>query len=154
MRPRRIYLPLTIDQLRALAADKVLPAPIAGFAPGASDTRLGASAGAVEEAEFRAFSAAVESADQPDSPLVRLIIASADAPAGAWREVGDEAGGPVAIVTTEDLPLRLIVAFHIDGDTDADGAGGADGDAADRITAADLLWYDVTELDVVIDELG
>ena len=60
MRPRRIYLPLTHDQLRALAADRRLVAPLEGYAagaPGRVDARISPAA-AEEEAEYLAFVAA------------------------------------------------------------------------------------------------
>lgn len=150
MRPRRIYLPLTHDQLRSLAADRVLAAPVLGLAPTLSrtDSRTAAAA-AEEEAEFAAFSAAAERAGGAG----RRVIAAADVPPGSLEQRaggGDRAGdlgdGVLQVRTTADLPVRLIVSLHIDEATaETENASGA---------APDLLWYDITELDAVIEELG
>lgn len=141
MRPRRIYLPLTPGQLDDLATHRCLASPVNAYAARPTpraETR--SAAGADEDAEYLAFEAA---ARQPARPgQARRIIASADAPAGGYREVPTTAGDCVSVVTTEDLPLRAFVSIHIDEQTSA-GAG-----------EADLLWYDITELDTVLEQLG
>jgi hypothetical protein len=201
MRPRRIYLPLTHDQLRTLAADRVLAAPVTGYAaaaPGRVDARISPAA-AQEEAEYVAFRAAAREATLL-SGGARRVVAAADAPDGSHRETSADGTRPVAVVTTEDLPLRNVVSLHLDEDTAEAGAGAgavgvteddgtddADGstetdadvvvdvggetdaetdvetdvDQGDIDTSSegddgeelDLLWYDVTELDAVLDEL-
>jgi hypothetical protein len=198
MRPRRIYLPLTHDQLRTLAADRVLAAPVTGYAaaaPGRVDARISPTA-AQEEAEYVAFRAAAREATLL-SGGARRVVAAADAPDGSHRETSADGTRPVAVVTTEDLPLRNVVSLHLDENTaeagagadavavteddgtDADGSTETDADAdVDGETDAetdvetdvdqgdidtssegddgeelDLLWYDITELDAVLDEL-
>lgn len=145
MRPRRIYIPLTHDHLRSLAADRVLAAPLVGIAPALNrtDSRTAAAA-AEEEAEYAAFTAAAErAAEQQSGGTGRRVIAAADVPAGALEQrSGSEAdvadGGGLEVRTTEDLPIRFIVSLHIDEESEP----------------GDLLWYDITELDGVLEELG
>ena len=151
MRPRRIYLPLTHDQLRALAVDRVLPAPVVGLAPSLTRTDSRTAPAAAEElAEFAAFTAAADRA----AGQGRRVIAAADVPAASLEQRAGgaslgtaEQGGALEVRTTEDLPLRLIVSLHIDETTTSAQDGGADADP-------DLLWYDITELDAVVEELG
>lgn len=150
MRPRRIYLPLTHDQLRSLAADRRLVAPLEGYAagsPGRVDARISPTA-AEEEAEYLAFVAASEHAASL-SAGARRVIASADVAPGAVRESSDPQTGPVAVLLGEDVPLRTVVSLHVDE------AGAADADEnADENDDPDLLWYDITELATVLDDLG
>jgi hypothetical protein len=142
VRPRRIYLPLTHDQLRSLAADRRLVAPLEGYAagsPGRVDARISPAA-AEEEGEYLAFVAAAAHATTL-SGASRRVIASADIAPGSVRESGTASpgGGPVAVLLGEDVPLRAVVSLHVD---EADSA------------EPDLLWYDITELDAVLDDLG
>ena len=164
MRPRRVYVPLTHDQVRELAADRRLAAPLQGYAagsPGRVDARISPAA-AEEEAEYLAFRAAAEHAGRLDEG-VRRVIASADAPPGTLREVvasaSGAATGPVPVVIAEDLPLRAVASLHLDdvghdaqGDVaDGDDEAGGDEDGADGGAGEpDLLWYDVTELETVL----
>lgn len=139
MQHRRIYLPLTADQLRALARTRTLPAPLDGFTAGAQgrvDGRLAPSA-ATEEAEYLAFRTA---AGEPRKGA-RRIVASADASQDAIQESEVPAGDPVPVTTSEELPLRQVSSIHIDQDPATE-----DGEP-------DLLWYDVTELDLIVAEL-
>lgn len=151
MRPRRVYLPLSPDGLVALARDRSLAAPARGFAatPGRADPRRSTSA--EEEAEYAAFAAAAALAHESD-PGQRRIVVAADAPASILEEVEPAADGPTGIVTTAGLPLRFIVSVHID-EADAGSAdpGSADPGSADPL---DLLWYDITELDAVLEDLA
>ncbi|MGA8046008.1 MAG: hypothetical protein WCA30_07040 [Dermatophilaceae bacterium] len=145
MRPRRIYLPLTHGQLRALAADRRLVAPLEGYtagSPGRVDARISPAA-AEEEAEYLAFVAASDHATSLSAGS-RRVIASADVAPGSVRESSDpQSAGPVAVLLGEDVPLRAVVSLHVDEE-------GATAESADP----DLLWYDITELATVIDDLG
>lgn len=148
MRARRIYLPLTHEQLRDLAAERVIPAPAQGYAPLAparGETRVDSrTSAAAEDAEYLAFAAAAgHAAALPGGR--RRVVAAADAPERSLREVPAAAPSAVGVVTTEDLPLHLVVSLHID-----EGAPAAEGAAGDL----DLLWYDITELDAVLEGLG
>ena len=141
VRARRIYIPLTHDQLRDLAVERRLAAPIQGYAagaPGRVDAKL-SPAGAEEEAEYLAFVAAADHAGSwPEGG--RRVVASADVPPVAVRESGaDSAGGaPVPVLLGEDVPLRSVVSLHVDEDDSED---------------PDLLWYDITELALVVQDL-
>lgn len=149
MRPRRIYVPLTHEQVRELAAQRRLAAPLQGYAagsPGRVDARISPAA-AQEDAEYLAFLAAASHAARLDSGARRVVV-SADAPESAIREVTSSAVGvadPVPVVLAEDLPLRVVASLHLDE--------AADGEGDDDDPEPDLLWYDVTELDVVLGEL-
>ena len=151
MRPRRIYLPLTHDQLRALAADRRLTAPIEGYAagsPGRVDARISPAA-AEEETEYLAFVAASEHATSL-SPGARRVIASADVAPASVRESSDpQNAGPVAVLLGDDVPLRAVVSLHVD--EAGEDSGDDDGEGNDD---PDLLWYDITELATVLDDLG
>ena len=46
------------------------------------------------------------------------------------------------VITTEELPLRLVVSVHID-----ENLAAADADP-------ELLWYDITELEAVVAEIS
>jgi hypothetical protein len=155
VRPRRIYLPLTHDQLRALAADRRLAAPLQGYAagsPGRVDARISPAA-AQEEAEYLAFVAASEHATSLTAGE-RRVIASADVAPVVVRQSGadEPGGGPVAVLLGDDVPLRAVVSLHVD--ELVDDAVGDDDDSQDVDTLPDLLWYDITELDAVLDDLG
>lgn len=163
MRPRRIYVPLTHEQVRDLAIERRLAAPLQGYAagsPGRVDARISPAA-AQEDAEYLAFLAAAAHAARLDEGS-RRVIASADAPDGAVREVtaaaGGAASGPVPVVIAEDLPLRAVASLHIDEvaeavdeEEDASDASDEGPEAADGEPA--LLWYDITELATVVAEL-
>ena len=172
MRPRRIYVPLTHEQVRDLATERRLAAPLQGYAagsPGRVDARISPAA-AQEDAEYLAFLAAAAHGARLDEGA-RRVIASADAPDEAIREVSAPAGGPpmgpVPVVIAEDLPLRAVASLHIDEAPDEPADEGEDGarrpvgaDASDEDPAAaavtdepDLLWYDITELATVVAEL-
>lgn len=165
MRPRRIYVPLTHEQVRELAAERRLVAPLQGYAagsPGRVDAKI-SPAGAQEESEYLAFRAAADHAARLDEGS-RRVIASADAPDDELREVaGPVSGatsGPVPVVIAEDLPLRAIASLHLDEAVDVpvddavDDAVDEAGEAGDDAAEPDLLWYDITELDAVLAELG
>jgi hypothetical protein len=162
MRPRRIYLPLTHDQLRTLAADRVLAAPVTGYAaaaPGRVDARISPTA-AQEEAEYVAFRAAAREATLL-SAGARRVVAAADAPEGSHRETSADGMRPVAVVTTEDLPLRNLVSLHLDEDTveasagtDEVDASEDDGDDTDTSTDTDSDTDSDTDLDDVDSDTG
>jgi hypothetical protein len=169
MSTRRVYLPLTHEQVRGLADERRLAAPVQGWSagsPGRVDARI-SPAGAQEDAEYQAFRAAADHALGYEEGA-RRVIASADASEEAIREVAGTPSGPVAVVVAEDLPLRRIASLHIDEATpetadeseesevaevteDEVDAPTEDGSSAG--TEPDLLWYDITELDTVLAEL-
>lgn len=119
-----------------------------------------------EELEYSALIDAAESslgliASDPSTPRRRVVIA-ADVPDGAVQPANHGTRSTVTI--TASVPLSMIVSIHVD-ETDAEKtiinaadalekARAGDDDAQfllDEAEALDLLWYDVTEIDELID---
>lgn len=123
----RIYLPLTLARLSTLRDARQLPAPVTAYAVVAPAAR----ARDTDELEHAAWLAAATAARD----LVgdgRRVVASADVEADTVAVVSE----PYPVVeVAAPLLLRQVASFHIDEEP-----GGAD---------ADLLWYDVTEIDEV-----
>ncbi len=142
---RRVYLPLALAGLDRLAADReVAPGPLRAHAVTAALAR--AMPGAEEEdREYVALCDAVEAAGGlRGSPGDRRVVAAADVaadvvaevvegPGEVVGEVAEGAGARSRVTLSAAVPLRRVVSFHVDE------VGGDDD--------ADLLWYDVTELD-------
>lgn len=129
----RVYLPLDPSTVEALRrTGEVGPAPVAGHAAAPPSTRSGLG-NDDEEREYAAWSAAASDAAERSGEGRRRVVASADVDAAVVRRgVGD--GTAVELDSVVALPR--IASFHID-----EQPGGE---------VADLLWYDVTELDDVI----
>lgn len=129
----RVYLPLDAAALTALrTTGEVGPAPVSAHAALPASTRPGIG-NDDEEREYAAWSAAASDAAVRAAGGGRRVIASADVDAavverGALDETRVELDSVVA--------LPRIASFHVDEEP-----GGE---------VADLLWYDVTELDDVI----
>ena len=64
----------------------------------------------------------------------KRVIVAADVDSD-WVAVEGEADS--AVVVSEPVPLRRVVAFHVDENAGDEGT-------------SDLLWYDATELDEVL----
>jgi uncharacterized protein DUF6912 len=130
----RVYLPLSADDLDALAAGRDLgPAPLAAHGVTPALGRPGLTTDE-EELEHDAWVAATEEATARAAGA-RRVIASADVDAAVVAVPGQsdvpsrvEVGAPVA--------RSRVVSFHVDEEPGGTGT-------------ADLLWYDVTELDAV-----
>lgn len=121
----RVYLPLLLPELTAVATDGHLPER-----PGhvVSDALRAADVEADEEdLEFEAMCQALDAA-RALGPGRRVVAAAdiADAPATGSDARLDR---PVAV------PLADVVSFHVEEDEGEVGTG-----------YDDLLWYDVTEL--------
>lgn len=134
----RVYLPVGRAELDGLAESGVIVAgpgaPRAAFAVTDELARLVPGAD-IEALEFAAFADAVDAAGG-----TRRVVAALDAEP-AWLAPHD--GGPASRVSlTQAVPVSRVASFHID-----------EADAADS-GAADLLWYDVTELDEVRSLIG
>ncbi len=136
----RVYVPLATGSVDELATLGTLPAPPEdAFAVTA---RLAASLPASddEEREYAAFVAAAEraaalSGSGRGSRRSRRVVAAADVPEGWVTE--SSAGGtrPIAAVSLSGpLTTRVVVSLHVGESADPD---------------ADLLWYDITEIDAV-----
>jgi hypothetical protein len=137
MSQTRIYLPLNGSGLRRLAADRqVSGSPVHAFAVTARVERA-LPAGDDEEWEYAALTEAVEAATLLlPSVEDKRVVAAADVDP-TWVS-GNGAGDSLAAVeVSQPVPLARVVAFHIDEEAGDEGM-------------ADLLWYDVTELDEVL----
>lgn len=133
----RVYLPLDPAMLSTLReSGEIGPAPVAGHAALAPSTRPGIGHDD-EEREYAAWSAAASDAAVRAAGGGRRVIASADVDAAV---VEREADDDTAVELDSVVALPRIASFHIDEEP-----GGE---------VADLLWYDVTELDDLIALLG
>ncbi|WP_392544917.1 DUF6912 family protein [Oryzobacter telluris] len=132
----RVYLPLTAADLDDLAAGRsVGPAPRSAHAVTAALGRPGLTTDE-EELEHTAWLAAADEAVLLSGDgRRRRVIGSADVDAAT---VGRPTAPDVASRVELSAPLerRGFVSFHVDEEPGA-------------TDAADLLWYDVTELDDV-----
>jgi hypothetical protein len=151
----RTYLPLTPADVAGLVAARELPAGARvgiAVAPGTDEAGeyaawLAAAALARSEASqgdqspgqpSAAFAVGGAGSDAVDRDAVGAeghlrVIASADLDVAVLSPAPGSA--PTAVRIEGIVPLRRLVAFHVD-----EHVGGAD---------ADLLWYDVTELDAL-----
>ncbi len=131
----RVYVALTPDDLDALSTDATLGAgPVRAHAvtPALGSPGLTTDE---EELEHLAWEAAADEAAASVTGGTRRVIAAADVEAEAvsYPTTPDV---PSRVEVTEPLRRRQVVSFHVD--EEAGGSG-----------TADLLWYDVTELDDV-----
>ena len=133
----RIYIPLNASGLRSLNADGAVQG--APFPAHAVTDALMASAptAAQDELEYTALNDAA----QPSGALLpagesRRIVAAADVSSDLVgpAELGDS-DVESAVSISDPVPLKRIASIHVDGDVSQDD---------------DLLWYDVTELPVVL----
>lgn len=135
MNQTRIYVPLAPAALRRLVAERSLAPPLHAHSvtERVERTYLGADE---EEWEYAALCDAADAAGLlRESPGARRVVAAADVDPG-WVELAKDTDTESAVVVAEEVPLRRVVAFHVDE------AGGTDDD--------ELLWYDATELDEVL----
>lgn len=129
----RVYLPLDSSALEGLRRTGELgPAPVLGHTAVPASTRPGLG-NDDEEREYAAWSAAAKDAAERAAEGERRVVASADVDAAVVLPVTD---GETAVELDSVVALPRIASFHID-----EQPGGE---------VADLLWYDVTELDDVI----
>ena len=134
MSQTRIYLPLDAKGVRRLAADReVGPAPLPAFAVTDRVERARPD-GDEEEWEYAALTDAAAAAGAVVGPAHKRVVAAADVDPD-WVTVEGEADSAVRVA--EPVPLRRVVAFHVDENAGDEGT-------------SDLLWYDATELDEVL----
>jgi len=126
---QRLYLPVTTTDLAALLRDGTLPAgrPAYGVTPAFAAATPRADE---EEREYLAFLDAAAAAREHN----RVIVLAVDLPDGEVRW----SGPGTAVALPRPLLHREGVSLHV-GEED-----GPD---------ADLLWYDITEAEVVLDLL-
>ena len=134
----RIYIPLNVSGLRSLDSDReVTGAPFLACAV-TEAVRVSAPTAGQDEWEYTALNDAVQSsAALLTSGESRRIVAAADvtpnlvgpaAPADSTVES--------AVSISESVALKRIASFHVDDD--------------DASEDDELLWYDVTELPVIL----
>ena len=159
----RVYVPATTERLRALRDNGIQP-PVDAHAVTAT-LREWYVEGDVEELEYAASAEAAEeslrllAASGGSAP--RRVVVAADVPDSAVRP-----GGVRRSSVQVDVPIsrREVVSVHVDDDLARDDvraaaqaisaadAGDADAVAAvEQAAGSELLWYDVTELDDVLD---
>ena len=134
----RVYVPLNASRLRSLDADRALGgAPFLAHAV-TEALRDSAPTAGQDEWEYAALNdAARSSAALLTSAESRRIVAAADVTAdlvgSAWPEGSiDES----AVSIAEPIELSWIASFHVDDDHSSEDD--------------ELLWYDVTELPVIL----
>lgn len=144
--PRRVYLRLDADALRRLAGGQV-------DVPGGRAYAVTALVRAAfpdqdeEELEYEAMCAAAQAPSVGASAGDRVVVVAADVPAAHARDlppnaVDAQVGAPIdadrayAIELTGALRRPRVVALHVQ-----EHAGEPD---------AELLWYDVSELDALL----
>ena len=135
----RIYLPLNAARLRELASSRVLgPGPLPAHGVTGS-IRAGDPNGDQEGWEYAALGEAAEaSAASLPSGERRRVVAAADVD-DSWVTAADVDGVASAVTVSQPVPMQRIASFHVD-----------EKDVADD---DELLWYDVTELDSLLDLL-
>lgn len=137
MTQTRIYVPMTTDGVRRLAADRRIgPAPVAAFSVTERIERADPT-GLEEEWEYAALTEAADAAAALQGTTVaKRIVASADVDPG-WVSTDGGRAGLAAVIVSNAVPLALIASFHVDETAGDQGM-------------EDLLWYDATELDEVL----
>lgn len=129
---RRVYLPLSAVQVRALHDDRRLAAdPLTGFAVTAQLRDALPSGGDEEECEYVALQQAASTAAENG----QRVVAAADIDE---EQIDSSAGQahPARIVVREGVDLRRVVSVHV-----LDPAH-----ERDAQSDLGLSWYDVSEL--------
>lgn len=130
----RVYLPLVISDLARVASSGTVPLRATVHGVTTSD-RLHHPGVDEEELEFDAMCAALDAADDLRSTKEeRRVVVAADVPSV------DEADA-LTVRLAAEVPLSEVVSVHCE-----ESAGTAPGEGYD-----DLLWYDVSELDEIVD---
>lgn len=124
----RVYVPVSVDGLVDLSRTARLPAGLPAYAVTEGLRRADPSA-QEEELEYDALCDAGEADLGP-----RTVVLAAD----LVPDVGAVRQSPFPLPA--DVPLRHVVSLHV-------SEAGADPDD-------ELLWYDVTELPAVVEELS
>jgi hypothetical protein len=131
----RIYVPVTSSGLRRLGDGGSLePPPFTAYAV-TTDLRREHPTADDEELEYLAFSDATTSVAG-----TATVVAAADVDAEVVTDLLDP-GAPVSAVQVAGaVPRRQVASFHV-ADPSSESTDGA---------LTDYLWYDATELDVVV----
>lgn len=129
----RVYLPLDPATLSTLRDTGELgPAPVSGHAALAHSSRA-TIGNDDEEREYAAWSAAASDAADRAPEGTRRVVASADVDAAVVERASAD---DTAVELHGVVALPRVASFHVDEEPGGD--------------VADLLWYDVTELDEVL----
>jgi hypothetical protein len=163
----RVYVPATVPLLSRLRAHKELgPAPVVAHAVTPA-LREWYAEGDDEELEYVAFTRAAQGAlrllrQDPSAPRRRVVI-SADVPVSAVGRDDPELGSST-VALAAPVALGTVAAIHLDGPGAAEDVAAAvqvveealagDPDAQFTVDGAEdheLEWYDVSELDGVLD---
>ena len=161
----RVYLPATLVTLANLRRDgQLTPPTVAGHAVTPA-LREWYAEGDDEELEYVAFTRAAQDSlrllhDDPKAPSRRVVI-SADV---GGIEPAERALGASTVRVGPEIALSQVAAVHVDGKAaEADVSAAAalvqkaaagDEDAQFTVDGAEdheLEWYDVTELDQLVD---
>lgn len=163
----RVYLPAIVPMLARLREEGLLTDEAHAVTP---ELREWYAEGDEEELEYVAFTRAAQHAlvllrADHTAPRRRVVI-SVDLPAGAVGRVAGELGSSV-VRLNGPVPARAVAAIHVDGAEAVDDVAAAaevvaearagDPDAQFTVDAAEdheLEWYDVTELDLLLREVG
>jgi hypothetical protein len=161
----RVFVPATVPLLRTLR-ERGLAAPLSAHAVTGA-LREWYVEGDGEELEYAASSEAAAAslrllADDAAAPPRRVVLA-AEVPDGQVRAVAGSVRS--AVVLGEDLTADRVVSIHVDDDEAAEDvaaavraipaadAGEEDAQlAVEDAEGHELLWYDVTELDDLLED--
>jgi hypothetical protein len=135
----RIYIPLNASGLRSLASGgEVTGAPFTAHAV-TEALRASAPGAAEDEWEYAALNdAARTSRGLLAAGEGRRIVAAADVSSDSVLPAAADLDMASEVTISDSVELKRIASFQVDGDDSSDD---------------DLLWYDVTELPVVLDLL-
>lgn len=137
----RIYIPLNAAGLRSLSSSGALQGtPFPAHAV-TGEVQASAPAAQQDEWEYTALNDAAETSGALLTPgESRRIVVAADVSSGCVgsAEPGDS-DVESAVSINEPVAMKRIASIHVDGDSSQDDE--------------DLLWYDITELPVVLDLL-
>lgn len=129
----RLYVPLLLDELPDVLSTGRLPAR---SAHGVTAPLRSADREADEEdLEFEAMCQALDAARELGPG--RRVVAAADA------QPREDAGAGALLEGEPAVPVADVVSFHVEENEGPVGAG-----------YDDLLWYDVTELEVLVSEVA
>lgn len=158
---RRVYLPMTLPGLARAYTSGVFSGPRGAHAV-TPVLREWYTEGDTEEFEYVALMEAAESslrllATDPDAPCRRVVVAADVAGRVVVERPGDWSRSAVQVAA--DVPISAVVSVHVDEGAASTVVAGAiaaleaadagDDDARfalDEAEAAELLWYDVTEI--------
>ena len=132
----RVYVATTIGGLRALRSNGI-SAPVVAHTVTAALREWYAEADD-DELEYAALSAAEDASLLllvPGEPARRVVVA-AEVP-DSWVRAANRPDDPSSVLVDLPVPLALVVSMHLDG--------------VDAAHDEELLWYDVTELDDLLD---